>query len=158
MGGPRPILIIDTSVFVKDALSRTRSGSATQLLAIAPAITQIVMCDELRKEVLELLERHLGWSTETARDTYGPIFDAARWVTPVPERDDHRLMEHDIDDIILVRVAEAVFVDAIDITDADQVRYIVSENIRHLRPGSAYAGFLFGTAHRVFEALRNAPG
>ena len=55
MGGPRPILIIDTSVFVKYALSRKRSGSATQLLAIAPAITQIVMCDELREEVLELL-------------------------------------------------------------------------------------------------------
>ena len=158
MGGPRPILIIDTSVFVKDALSRKRSGSATQLLAIAPAITQIVMCDELREEVLELLERHLGWSTGTVRDTYGPIFDAARWVTPVPERDDHRLMEHDIDDIILVRVAEAVFVDAIDITGADQVRYIVTQNIRHLRPGSAYAGFRFGTAHRVVEALRDAPG
>ena len=156
MGGPRPILIIDTSVFVKDALSRTRSGSATQLLAIAPAITHVVMCDELREEVLEQLERHLGWSTETARAVYGPIFDAARWVNAVPERVDHRLIVHDIDDTILVRVAEAVFVDANDITGANQVRYIVSENTRHLRPGSAYAGFLIGTAHTVVTVLRAA--
>ena len=156
MAGPRPILIIDTSVFLKDALSRTRSGSATQLLAIAPAVTQVVMCDELHEEVLEQLERHLGWSTGTARDIYGPIFDAARWVTAVAERVDHRLIAHDIDDTILVRIAEAVFVDAMEITGADQVRYIVSENTRHLRPGSAYAGFLVGTAHTVIAVVRDA--
>ncbi len=150
-------MIIDTSVFLKDALSRTRSGSATQLLAIAPVIAHVVMCDELRDEVLELLQRHLAWPSVIAYQAYAPIFEAARWITPVAERADHRLIAHDIDDTMLVRTAEAVHIDAVDLVHAGQVRYIVSENTRHLRPGSAYAGFLFGTAHDVVGVLKDQP-
>jgi hypothetical protein len=157
LDAPRPLLIIDTSVFLKDALSRTRSGAATQLLAIAPVVAHIVMCDELRNEVLDLLERHLAWPTVTAYKAYAPIFEAARWLTPVAERADHRLIAHDIDDTMLVRVAEAVYVDALELVAPGQVRYIVSENTRHLRPGSAYAGFLFGTAHDVLGVLKDQP-
>ena len=114
MGGARPILIIDTSVFLKDDLSRTRSGSATQLLAIAPAVTQVAMCEELQLELLEQLERHLGWSSEIAREVRGPIFEAARWITPAIERADHRLVVHGIDDTMLVQVTEAVYVQAVE--------------------------------------------
>ena len=113
------------------------------------------MCDEIRDEVFGVLGRHLGWPPSIAQRTYGPIFDAARWITPAAERADHRLVAHDVDDTMLVRVAEAIYIDAAELIGADQVRYIVSENTRHLRSGSAYAGFLFGTAHDVLGVLRD---
>ena len=47
----RPIIILDTSVFIQDALSPEQTGAASQLLAITPTIAHVVMCSEARAEL-----------------------------------------------------------------------------------------------------------
>ncbi len=151
----RPIVVIDTSVFLKDAFSKTRVGAASQILAILPAVAHIVMCIEIRDEIFETFEEHLGWSKTQVLAAYGPILNAALWVTPVTEREDHRrVVNKDDDDTIFVRVTEAIYSEMATIIEADQIRLVISENTHHFRLGSAYAGFLFGTAHDALVALR----
>jgi len=85
---PRPIVVLDTSVFLKDAMSPTHKGAASQILAILPAIATIVLCDEIRQEILEKFSEILGWTEKQVMATYSPVFEAAIWVTPVPEQGD----------------------------------------------------------------------
>ena len=73
MTRPRPIVVIDTSVFLKDAMSPTHTGAASQILAILPAIATIVMCDEIRQEILEKFSEILGWTEKQVLTTYGPV-------------------------------------------------------------------------------------
>ena len=54
---------------------------------------------------------------------------------------------------MFVRVAEAIYKDLAVIIEADQIRVIVSEHTNDFRPGAAYAGFMFGTAHDALVAL-----
>lgn len=153
-GAPRPIVIIDTSVFVKDALSKNRAGAASQILALAPAIAHIVTCDDIVEETLEKIVQHAGWSRAQVLEVYGAVLAAAVVVTPVPEREDHRrFVNDDADDTMFVRVAEAIYEQAEGLIAADQLRIIVSENTHHLRPGSGYAGFLCRTAAGAVRAL-----
>ncbi len=150
----RPIVVIDTSVFLQDAFSKTRRGAASQLLAIVPVVAHVVMCDDIRDEIFEKLEVHLGWSRAQVLSAYGPVLRAALWAEPVEEREDHRrIVNNDSDDTMFVRVAEAIYTDLPTIIEADQIRFIASENTNDFRPGSAYAGFIFGTAHDALVAL-----
>ena len=73
----RPILVLDTSIFLQDAFSKKRKGAASQLLALAPAVAHIVMCDEIRDEILEKFDEYLGWSKAQVLARYGPVLDAA---------------------------------------------------------------------------------
>lgn len=99
--------------------------------------------------------RGRAWATALA--VFGPVFDAALSVAAAPEREDHRrIVINDEDHTMLVRVTEAIYIERPALIAAGQLRYVVSENTRHLRPGSAYAGFLFGTAHDVLAALKQA--
>ena len=154
MTKPRPLVVIDTSVFLKDAMSPKHKGAASQVLAILPAIATIVMCDEIRQEILEKFSEILGWTEKQVLTTYGPILEAAIWVIPVPEQPWHRKVVHDDeDDTMLVRTAEAVFTEAADRIEAAQLRFVVSENKRHLKPGTSYASFLCVTSHGLLEAI-----
>ena len=154
MTRPRPIVVIDTSVFLKDAMSPAHRGAASQILAILPAIATIVMCDEIREEILEKFSEILGWTEKQVLTTYGPVLEAAIWVTPVPEQAWHRKVVHgDEDDTMLVRTAEAMFTEAPDRIEADQLRLVVSENKKHLRPGTSYASFLCVTSHGLLKAI-----
>ena len=154
MAKPRPIVVIDTSVFLKDAMSPIHRGAASQILAILPAIATIVMSDEIRQEILEKFSEILGWTDKQVLTTYGPVLEAAIWVIPVPEQPWHRKVVHDDeDDTMLVRTAEAVFTEAPDRIEAAQLRFVVSENKRHLKPGTSYASFLCVTSHGLLEAI-----
>ena len=84
----RPIVILDTSVFIQDALSPEQNGAASQLLAIAPTVAHVVMCMEARTELFEKLS-DFGWSVEDVEARYGPLFDVAIWVEPVEEGPHH---------------------------------------------------------------------
>lgn len=75
MATARPIIVIDTSVFLKDALSPTRKGAASQILAVLPAIATVVMCDEIRREIFEKLSELLDWTDEQALAIYGPVLE-----------------------------------------------------------------------------------
>ena len=111
----RPIVILDTSVFIQDALSPEQKGAASQLLAIVPTVAHVVMCMEARAELLEKLSG-FGWSVEDVEARYGPIFDAAIWVEPVEEGPHHlKAVSSDRDDTMFVRAAEAVYVAAPEI-------------------------------------------
>lgn len=152
---PRPIVVIDTSVFMKDAMSKTGTAAASQVLAILPAIAHVVLCDEIRQEVIEKLTEYLGWTEKQVLARYGPVFDVAVWVTPVEEQAWHlKVVQEDPDDTMLPRAAEAVFTERPDLIDANQGRYVVSENTSDLVPGSNYASFLFVTAHGLLERIK----
>ena len=139
-------------------LSRRLEGAASQLLAIAPAVSHIVMCEEILAEILEKFDQHLRWSRAQVLARYGPILDAARWITPVAEAPQHlKIVRYDTDDTVFVRVAEAIYSEVPEIIGPEQIRYIVSENTRDFPPGAAYAGFLFGTAHTALKALDVEP-
>ena len=86
MHRPRPIVVIDTSVFISDALSTTQKGAASQVLAILPAVATIIMCEDIREELTEKLVERLGWTRRQVAETYGPIFDVALWLVPVEEQ------------------------------------------------------------------------
>jgi predicted nucleic acid-binding protein len=150
----RPILIIDTSVFLQDALSPSGAGSASHLLALAPAIAHVVICADIRDEIIDKLADVAGWSRAQVLERYGPILDAAVVVTPVDEREDHRrFVNDDAGDTMFVRTAEAIYEQAGELIEADQIRLIVSVNTHHLRPRSGYAGFLVRTPHDAVEVL-----
>ena len=135
-------------------MSKTRAGAASQLLAILPAIAHVVMCDEIRDEIIEKFADLVGWTEPQVLATYGPVFDAAVWVSPVDEQVWHlAVVNDDTGDTMLVRTAEAVYLQAFDLLDKDQQRFVVSENTNHLRPGTNYAGFLFVTAHGLLTEL-----
>lgn len=152
---PRPIVVVDTSVFMKDALSRTGTAAASQALAVLPAIAHVVLCDEIRREVVEKLAEHLGWTEKQVLARYGPVFDAAVWVTPVDEQAWHlKVVQEDPDDTMLPRAAEAVFTERPDLIDVNQGRYVVSENTSDLVPGSGYASFMFVTARGLLERIK----
>ena len=54
---------------------------------------------------------------------YGPLLDRAHWIEPVTEEPHHRQMVHDdVDDTMLLRVAEAVYTVLPELIAADQVR------------------------------------
>ena len=72
----RPILVLDTSIFLQDAFSKKRKGAASQLLALAPAVAHIVMCDEIRDEILGKFDQYLAWSKAQVLARYGPVLDA----------------------------------------------------------------------------------
>ena len=111
----RPIVILDTSVFIQDALSPEQKGAASQLLAIIPVVAHVVMCMEARAELLEKLSG-FGWSVDDVEARYGPIFNAAIWVEPVEEGPHHlKAVANDRDDTKFVRAAEAVYVTAPEI-------------------------------------------
>jgi hypothetical protein len=148
----RPIVILDTSVFIQDALSPERKGTASQLLAIVSTVAHVVMCMEARAELLEKLSG-FGWSAEDMEARYSPIFDAAIWVEPVEEGPHHlKSVSSDSDDTMFVRAAEAVYVAAPEIIE-EQERFVVSANTKHFRPGADYASFRFATPHAVLKAL-----
>jgi hypothetical protein len=153
---PRPIAVIDTSVFLRDALSSTRRGAASRVLAILPVVAHVVLCEDIRMELVEKVKVYLGWTDADVRAAYGPVFRAARWLLPVPEGPHHlRIVHHDAADTMLVRVAEAVYSDAVDLLAPDQGRFIVTENTRHLPAGTAYAGFLAVTGHGMLTWLED---
>ena len=155
---PRPIVIIDTSVFIQDALSPTRKGAASQVLVNLPALATIVLCDEIRDELVEKLVERFHWTEEQVLDTYGPVLNAAAWVVPVEEQPWHRkVVNDDPDDTMLPRTAEAVYVELASLIAEGQERFIVSENTKHLIPGAAYSGFLFTNAHGLLLRMPNWP-
>lgn len=154
----RPIMVLDTSIFLQDGFSRTLRGAASQLLAIAPAVAHIVMCEEIRDEILEKFAEHLAWSRAQVLARYGPVLDAAHWIRPVAEAPHHlKMVSGDADDTVFVRVAEAIYSEISEIIGPDQIRYIVTANTSDFPPGAAYAGFLFGTAHTALLALDVEP-
>lgn len=156
MSAPRPIVIIDTSVFLADAASPRRSGAATQILRILPAVAHIALCDDIRRELFEKLTGDLEWTHAEVLDRYGVVLDAATWVAPVEERGDHlAFVKDDPGDTMLVRVAEAIYSDpeGLSLIAPGQGRFIVSHNRRHVRPGSNYAGFLAVTPHQLLRDL-----
>lgn len=137
--------------------SATRTASA-QVLAIAPAVAHIVMCEEIRDEILEKFAEHLAWSRAQVLARYGPVLDAAHWIRPVAEAPHHlKMVSGDGDDTVFVRVAEAIYSEISEIIGPDQIRYIVTANTSDFPPGAAYAGFLFGTAHTALLALDVEP-
>ena len=148
----RPIVIVDTSVFVSDALSSGYHGAASQLLALLPAVAHVVMCMEAQDELFEKLEA-FDWSRDAVLERYSPIFDAAIWVEPVEEREDHlKAVGQDRDDTMFVRAAEAVYSEAPEII-GEHPRFIASANTKHFKPGANYAGFHFDTPHGILKAL-----
>jgi hypothetical protein len=141
-------VIIDTSIFISDALSPGRTGAASQVLVALPTLATIVLCEDIRDELMEKLVEKFHWTERRVLESYGPVIDAAVWVTPVEEQPWHRkVVKGDPDDTMLPRTAEAVYVQKISLIDAGQDRFIVSANPKHLVPGAAYSGFLFVTAH-----------
>ena len=150
----RPIVVIDTSVFIQDAMSKTHKGAASQALALLPGVATVVLCDDIRGEIIDKCADHLGWTEKQVLARYGPLFDAAVWVTPVEEQPWHqKVVQNDPDDTMLPRTAEAVFTQRGDLVGADQDRFIVSENRKHLVPGSNYASFMFVTSHGLLERI-----
>ncbi len=135
-------------------MSKSRRGAASQVLAILPVIAHIVLCEDIRAELVEKAVELLGWTEQQVLARYGPVLDAAVWITPAPEQSWHSaIVSGDPDDTMLPRVAEAVFTECAHLTETDQHRYIVSENTRDLRPGSSAASFLFVTAHDLLRRL-----
>lgn len=53
----RPLVVLDTSIFVADAYSRTQRGGASTVLALGSAgVIDIVLCEEIRAELREVFE------------------------------------------------------------------------------------------------------
>jgi predicted nucleic acid-binding protein len=150
----RPILIIDTSVFVSDAFSKTGTGASSRLLAVAPAIAHLVMCDEIRSEILRTFDEVVRWNRAQVLARYGPVLEAARWIEPVAEQEHHlKIVGKDPKDTVFVRLAEAVYTQATDLLGPEQLRFVVTENTRHFPQGADYAGFRFDTPRGVLSAL-----
>ena len=152
---PPPILILDTSVFVRHALSsRAEAGAAGVVLNFALHAAHVVISAEIEREVhAKLAER--GYDEAAILARYGAILRRAHRVTPAAERDDHRrAVNGDAGDTMLVRTAEVASDQLADIWTADQLHLLVSENTRHLRPNHWFAGFEFVTCSAALHRIR----
>lgn len=145
--------MIDTSVFIADALGRER-GASSQVLAITAAGTCIpILSDELWDEVAAKLQDPGGMTLAAIEDRYAEITESAIWVEPVAETSAHRsFVADDPDDTVLPRMAEALYDQAPEAAVVEE-KFIVSLNRRHLRPGSNWAGFLCVTPHDLMARL-----
>jgi predicted nucleic acid-binding protein len=148
-----PIIVIDTSVFVADALSTRRSNAPTRLLMLAATgHFNLVLCEEIRTELRAVLSRKAGWTEADVQARFGRIFDRASWLTPVPEEPHHRVaVQGDSADTVIVRVAEAIYVSNRPDLVALPAKFVVSVNTRHFPPGATYAGFVFVTPHDLLR-------
>lgn len=148
-----PVIVIDTSVFVADGLSARRSNAPTRLLALSAAgHFRVVLCEEIRTELAAVLSRKAGWTELDVQARFGPVFDRASWLTPVPEEAHHRAaVQGDSTDTVIVRVAEAIYVSNRPDLVALPAKFVVSMNTRHFPPGAAYAGFVFVTPHDLLR-------
>lgn len=156
MRPPRPIVIVDTSVLIADGLSRTRGGAASKVVAIVPAVVHLVLCMQIREELVRKLVGRAGWPEAAIDERYGPLFEAALWVEPVQETEQHRrFVNGDENDTMIPRTAEAIYLDprTSGLVTADQLRAIVAFDRRHLRPGSDWAGFRIQTPDAFLRAL-----
>lgn len=152
----RPLVVLDTSVFVADAYSKTRRGGASTVLALAAAgVVDVVLCEEIRAELREVFEDD-GLdprSIDLILGRYAEIFTRVRWLIPVPQGTHHlKVVANDEEDTMVVRVAEAIFTQATDLVPAPD-KFVVSANTKHFRPGTNYAGFQFVTAREFVEKL-----
>lgn len=149
----RPLVILDTGVFISDALGANR-GASSQVLALAASGTCVpVLSADLWDEVQEKLVDKGEMSLAEIAERYGGIVVAAIWVEPVRETQEHlQFVGGDADDTVLPRMAEAVYGAAPE-QSATEHKYIVSLNRKHVRPGSAWAGFLCVTPHGLITRL-----
>lgn len=147
-------MVVDTSVFIADALSRTRSNAASQLLEIASAgLFELIMCGEIRLEVNEVLSRVGDMSPVDITARYDELWSAAHWVTPVEEQAHHlAVVNRDAGDTMVVRAAEAIYQQLPELARAED-KFVVSYNRRHFRPGTSYAGFLFVTPRDLWRRI-----
>ena len=148
-----PVIVIDTSVFVADALSARRSNAPTRLLMLAATgHFNLVLCEEIRTELRAVLSRKAGWTDLDVQQRFEPVFDRASWLTPVPEEPHHRAaVQGDSADAVIVRVAEAIYVSNRPDLVALPAKFVVSMNTRHFPPGATYAGFIFVTPHDLLR-------
>lgn len=150
---PAAVCIIDTSVFVADALAVVDREPASVLALIVTDVLLSVSCDELRLETLEKLEEVAGLASDVIDARYGPVWTRTLFVPPVVETDQHRqFVAGDADDTVLPRTAEAIYEHAPDAVVVAR-KYIVSRNTKHLRPGSSWGGFLVSTPGAVVDDL-----
>jgi len=143
------VAVIDTSVFVADAMSQFHGGASSRVLDLALTERfQLVMCDQIRDELVAVLVRKLAWTVWEVQTRFGAVFDRATWVAPVPEAPHHlaAVQGHSADTVV-VRTAEAIYVSQRPDLVAIQAKYVVSMNTRHFPPGATYAGFVFTTPH-----------
>lgn len=103
----RPLVVLDTSVFVADAYSRTRRGGASTVLALASAgVIDVVLCEEIRAELREVFEddRLDPRSIDLIFGRYAELFARARWLTPAPQGPHHlKVVANDEGDTMVVR-------------------------------------------------------
>jgi len=68
----RPLVVLDTSVFVADAYSRSRRGGASTVLALAAVgAIDVVLCEEIRAELREVFEEDANRTTNSERAEIG---------------------------------------------------------------------------------------
>jgi predicted nucleic acid-binding protein len=83
------VAVIDTSVFVADALSRRQNGSPSRVIDLALRDEfHLVLCVEILGELVAVLRRQT-WPEARVMAYFGPVFDRASWLTPVPEEPHH---------------------------------------------------------------------
>ena len=146
----RAVAVIDTSVYVADALSRHQTGSPSRVVDLALNDEfHLVLSNEILAELMGALRRHT-WPEARVMDYFGPAFERAIWLTSVPEERHHlaAVQGHSADTIV-VRTAEAIYVSNRPDLVAIPTKYVVSMNTKHFPPGATYAGFKFVTPHQL---------
>ena len=146
------VAVIDTSVYVADALSRRQTGSPSRVLDLALNDDfHLVLSTEILAELIGARGRHT-WSEARVMEYFGPVFDSAIWLKPVPHEPHHlSAVQGHSPDTIVVRTAEAIYVSNRPDLVAIPAKYVVSMNTKHFPPGAAYAGFMFVTPHQLLE-------
>jgi hypothetical protein len=96
--------VIDTSVFVADAMSEARAASPSKVhRMVVVRELRLVLCQEIRAEIVSVLAKRAGWTAADVDTRFGPVFDRATWVTPVPEEPHHlaAVQGHSADTIVV---------------------------------------------------------
>lgn len=145
----RAVAVIDTSVFVADALSRRQMGAPSGVLELAlDDEFQVVLCEQIREELVRVLASRGGWTKSDIQSHFNHVFGRASWLTPVPEEPHHlaAVQGHSADTVV-VRTAEAIYASNRPDLVAIPAKYVVSMNTKHFPPGATHAGFIFATPH-----------
>src|ERR1035437_7797818 len=145
------VAVIDTSVFVADAMSETRAASPSRVLRmVVVGELRLVICEEIKAELVSVLAKRAGWTPAEVQTRFGPVFDRASWLTPVPEEPHHlAVVQGHSADTVVVRTAEAIYVSSRPDLVEIPAKYVVSMNTKHFPPGATYAGFIFTTPYHL---------
>jgi predicted nucleic acid-binding protein len=150
---PKWLVVADVNVFVR-AIGGNPAGPNRKIVeAAALGVILLVTSDQIVAETIEVLQREDvgGYGRDEAADLMDPICRSARFVTPAADDPQYAKVVRDVDDIIILRTAAAIFYEH-DLAALPHL-FVVSGDKHAFPAGRNWYGFRYREAAAFWREL-----